>query len=472
MGSRNGLSRNIMRVLTANFIHVFVGLISSFIFPRILSISSYAYFQSFILYLGYLNIIHLGFPSGLMVKYAGKDHNGIDKRQYKTEFLIITYIIAGFSILLLILAIALHIRMLMFLGVAIIPVIFTNTYKNLYQAWNKFELFTGISIFTTVFAPLVAILVYLITNQLSGETYICIFISAYTVAFIYVFRREVKMIRGQKRNAFISQENWTTEKVGFAILLGNYINLLFSSADKQFVNSFFSTKEFALYSFAISLQSIMTVFITSLSQPLFPALANGKVSDDDHNLIKEMLIIFGSFSGCAFFLVSIIVKKFITKYIGSIEIVNIYFAIFPAMAIVNCLYINLYKIKGKVRQYIKTLVIMLFLAILLDSLVVVSNIGFKWIALATVVVYYTWLIVGSRQFETIELSTKDIFYFICFFALFLGISRCFFDAIGFVIYFLINSLVLYLLYKKTLLTIFERIRSRRDENGGRNKENS
>ncbi len=185
-----------------------------------------------------------------------------------------------------------------------------------------------------------------------------------------------------------------------------------------------------------------------------------------------MLIIFGSFSGCAFFLVSIIVKKFITKYIGSIEIVNIYFAIFPAMAIVNCLYINLYKIKGKVRQYIKTLVIMLFLAILLDSLVVVSNIGFKWIALATVVVYYTWLIVGSRQFETIELSTKDIFYFICFFALFLGISRCFFDAIGFVIYFLINSLVLYLLYKKTLLTIFERIRSRRDENGGRNKENS
>lgn len=457
MKEKSLLTKNIIRVLSANFIQVVVGFVGSFIFPKILSIDSYAYYQSFILYLGYLNIIHLGFPSGMTVKYAGKSHKEIDKGQYKAEFLIIWSVISFFGVAFLLFGFIVNNKMIIYLGISIFPVIFTNIYKSLYQAWNEFKIFTRISIFTTVLVPVVAIAIYLCTGDLTGEQYVITYIAVYAIIFTYIFINEVLLIHGSASKKIISSENIKTEKIGFALLIGNYINLLFGSVDKQFVNSFFTNKEFAYYSFAISLQSIMTIFITSLSQPLFPALASGNVSDNDHNLIKEILIVLGSFSGCAYFAASIIVKMFITKYIGSIEIIGIYFVIFPALAIVNCLYINLYKIKGKMKQYIATLIGMLVLAIVLDYSVVVFKVDFKWIALATVIVYYTWLFVGSRQFDTIFFTMTDVLYFVLFFGLFFATSTYLSDVIGLLVYFLLNIIMLIVLYRKTMIYIFSKV---------------
>lgn len=36
----------------------------------------------------------------------------------------------------------------------------------------------------------------------------------------------------------------------------------------------------AYYSFGMSMQSLMTVFIISIAQPLFPAMAQGKFKDE------------------------------------------------------------------------------------------------------------------------------------------------------------------------------------------------
>ena len=88
---------NITRVLSANFLVAIVGFAGSFIFPRILSIESYALFQKFILYIGYIAILQLGFASGMVVNYAGKKYDDIDKCQYKSELIILTIILICFT---------------------------------------------------------------------------------------------------------------------------------------------------------------------------------------------------------------------------------------------------------------------------------------------------------------------------------------------------------------------------------------
>lgn len=88
-----------------------------------------------------------------------------------------------------------------------------------------------------------------------------------------------------------------------------------------------------------------------------------------------MLLILGSFSGVAFYACSFIVKLWIPKYVDSLQVIRIYFALFLAMAVINCLYSNYYKVKKLKYRYIIDLAIMLCLAVALDLFVVRTGNG-------------------------------------------------------------------------------------------------
>lgn len=264
-------------------------------------------------------------------------------------------------------------------------------------------------------------------------------------------------ITGVKANKLLSKENFETEKIGLAMVLGNYINTLFVSADKQFVKWFFGNQEFAYYSFGMSMQSLMTVFIISIAQPLFPAMAQGKFKDEEYNSIKELLIVFGSLSGCAYFAVSIIVKLFIQKYTSSLDIVGIYFVVFPAMAVINCLYINLYKIKGIMKTYIKTLFGILLLSIILNTIFVFAVGEFTGVAIATTITYYIWFLIGFKQFEFLRITMKDVTYLIAYTIGFFVITKAFNDYLGFFVYFAFIAVLVMGCYKKEIMDYVKKI---------------
>ena len=341
MGKQNGLAKDISRVLSANLIVAIVGFLGSFIFPKILTIESYALYHTFTLYVGYIAITHLGFPSGMMINYAGQKYEDIDTKQYKAELNILFSILAGFTAVFLAIAAMAQNRMIFYVGAIIFPVGIISSYKALLQSWGRFEFFSRLSSIQAAAIPLVALAYYIVKDDLPGDIYIIIYIIINWILALYIMIEMIGRVRGVKRAALRSAKNWETEKTGAAVLIGNYINVLFTSADKQFVSWFFSTAQFAYYSFGMSMQSLMTVFITSIAQPLFPAMAREQFKDDEYDRVKEVLLIFGSFSGCAYFAASFIVKHFIQKYIPSLDVAGIYFVVFPVMAVINCLFVNL-----------------------------------------------------------------------------------------------------------------------------------
>ena len=138
-GHINGLIGNILRVLSANFWVAMVGFASSFIFPKILTIDDYALYHTFTLYLTYITILHLGFPSGMVINYAGGNYDEIDKRQYKSEVKLVALILLAFTVLFFILSIVFHNKMMAYIALAIIPYDLIGSYKALLQAWNKFK---------------------------------------------------------------------------------------------------------------------------------------------------------------------------------------------------------------------------------------------------------------------------------------------------------------------------------------------
>ncbi len=447
---KGALLSNIARVLSANFWAALIGFAGSFIFPKILEIEDYALYQTFTLYVGYIAILHLGFPSGMVINYVGQRYEDVDKKQYKSEVKLLMFILSLFTLCFLMLFLVSRNKMVAYIVLAIIPIGVVNSYKSLFQAWSEFQKYTRISTFIATAIPIIALLYYAITRELPGEVYILVYLFIHWIITLIILINTYRFIKDVKGSRMFSKMNWKTEQTGIILVLGNYVNTLFNSTGKQFVQLFFSTSDFAFYSFGMSMQTLMTVFITSISQPLFPEMAKGEFSNEDYNSIKEMLFIFGSFSGCAYFVTSIIVRNFIHKYIGSLEIVGIYFVVFPAMAVINCLYLNLYKIKGMIREYIVTLVGVLVLSIVLDALFIKISGHFSGVAIATTITYYIWLGVGLKQFRFLKLKLADLIYLIVYIGGFFAITRNLDDYTGIVLYFLFICILSLLCYRKTI----------------------
>ena len=153
-------------------------------------------------------------------------------------------------------------------------------------------------------------------------------------------------------------------------------------------------------------------------------------------------------------------NNFITKYTESLNVVGIYFVVFPAMAVVNCLYINLYKIKNLMRRYIFTIVGILLVAIVLNLIAVKIYPDYTGVSIATTITYYVWFLLGFRQFKFLKLEIKDIGYLTIYTVGFFFITRKItneFAGVGlYLVFILILVFVFYRDKLKTLHNYFKR----------------
>lgn len=449
------VKRDILRVLSSNLLVAIMGFLNSFIFPKIMTIDDYAIYHTFTLYLNYIAFFHLGFPNGLMIKYAGKQYKDTIKSEYKAETYIILSVLSLFTAVFIVIFFLTQNKMILYICLAIIPIDYLGSIKALWQAWGEFSLFSKTNTILAVSIPLLALVYYFLFKKLPGNIYIIIYLIINWIVLAFVLRKELSFVRKAKPSCLISKKNLAIEKTGFGFLLGNYINTLFTSVDKQFVKCFFSNAEFAYYSFGMSLQALMAIFITSLAQPLFPMLAKKEMNYEKYSTLKNLLLIFGSFSGCAYFFGSFAVKMFIGKYILSLNVIRIYFLVFPALSVVNCLYINLYKLENRMKEYLATLIGIFAIAVLLNCMFVNNYGSFEGVAIATTITYYIWLIIGIARFQCISFTKKDYGFIIVFIILFNSFTRINNDILGFFLYFVTFILIAFVFYKKDMIWLVD-----------------
>lgn len=452
--------KNIIKVLLSNFVLTVFGLINSFIFPIIMSVEGYAYYHQYLLYISYINICHLGIASGMFLNYAGKAYKDTEKAQYKSEIYLIYIVLTAFTILGLLIAGASRSVIVLCAALTIFSNCIIASFKALYQAWERFTGYSVVNAIPKVLISIFGIIAYFIFHELTGSAVIIAYmVISWMIALYFVFEF-TGFTKGVKSAKVFSHENKVTTFNGFLITLGNYVNLLFHSIDKQFVNILYSTFSFAQYSFAMSTQTIMTMFITALANPFYPRLAKGDIDKPYIQRLKKLLFIFGAYSGCAYFAVSFCVKHWITKYIPSLDVVAMFFAVFPAMAVINVIYINMYKIKKMLKRYIFTLLGMLGVAALLNYISVLLHGDYVGISLATMISYYVWLLYSQRDFEEINLDFRDYGYLAGFLAIYFGSKFIGHDIIGFFVYGICITLWNVLMYRDTVMEAIDTVKNK------------
>lgn len=442
--------KNIIKVLLSNTVLATLGILNGVLYPVLLSVNDYAYYQEYMLYIGYVNICHLGVASGMFLNYAGKKHKDTDRAQYKSEIYLIYIILAVFSAVGLIFTGVQGDKLFLLVALTIFPQCIIASFQALYQAWERFTAYSIVNTLPKVLFTICIVVAYLLFQSVSGSTLVIIYlIIMWTVSLYFVFEFTA-FTKGVKHKKIFSKENIHTTGNGFLITLGNYVNLLFYSIDKQFVNILYNTTSFAIYSFAMSLQSIMLIFITALANPFYPRLARGDIDSEQIGLFKKMLFAFGAYSGCAYFAVSFFVKHFVTKYILSLEVVAMFFAVFPAMAVINVLYINMYKIKKMLKKYIFTLVGMIGVSVMLNVISVLFHGDYIGISFATMVSYYIWLLYSQRDFVEISIEKRDYVYLFGYFALYYLTIKIPYDFLGFFVYLVLITVWNLLMYREVI----------------------
>lgn len=441
--------KNVIKVLLSNATLAIISIVSSFVFPMLLTVVDYAYYQEYMMYLSYINICHLGLASGMFLNYAGKKYKDIKNDQYKSEILLLFLILSFFTFIFLILSGATQSILILYISISLFPQCLLASFYSLYQSWGRFTEYSVLNVLPKFLLMIFVIVMYVFFDKINSKLIILFYVcTIWIIAAYFIIEFYVKT-NSSKTNSLFSKKNMITLSGGFLITLGNYINVLFCSVDKQFVNIFYDKTMFAFYSFAMAMQNIMTLLITSVSSPLYANLAKNEYNSQNINDLKSVLLIFGAYSGCALFIVKFFIETFVIKYAYSINIVSIFFAVFPAMAVISIIYINLYKIERKFKKYVFNLISMVFISIVLNGISVAFELGVLGIAYATMLSYYIWLLLVQRDFAY-KLRIKDYCYLAIYLILFFTYRNINNSIIGFSLYFISISAVNVFFYQKLI----------------------
>jgi O-antigen/teichoic acid export membrane protein len=443
--------KDLFKVFSSNFLNLIIGVVTSFLVPAFLSLDQYAFFKTFTLYISYVGILHLGFIDGAYIKYGGKLEDELDKNRLLGEHKFLVIFQSTVTILSVVIGLLLNDVILIAFSIAILPINVQTLFKFLYQALGEFNVYSKILLLTPTLLLLINISIIFILKVNNFWPFIIGNIITYYIVFIGL---EIYFLRKFNGVSPIIdyKEIWNNFKVGSFIMVGNLSSMFFYAADRWFVKFTLSITDFALYSFAISMLTVINILISSVTMTFYPYLARGQ-DEKKLKLIKKYLLIIGVLSSGGYFAFEFVVGTFLEKYMPSLEIIMILFAGFPAIIIINALYINLYKARKQQKKYVFAVLIMCVVSVVLNFGAILLAKGNISIALATTVSFYIWYLFSMKDFPSLKPNSKEILFLGVFFVTYYTCTFYLSWLIGFMVYFTVILLLIYLLYKKEVIML-------------------
>jgi len=198
-------------------------------------------------------------------------------------------------------------------------------------------------------------------------------------------------------------------KLGFVIMLGNFMGVWITSIDRWFVKFCCSVKEFAHYSFAVTMLRLINTIVTAFSITLYNYFCRNLEISKICRLRKVVLVVGAAIIGM-FFPINWIIHLYINHYTGAILSVQILFAAQFVLIGVNAIYLNLYKVHSLHRKYLIRMAVITIAAFLTNAIM-----GSIWrniaaYAFATLCTSVLWLALCQRDLPDYKLEFSEWIY--------------------------------------------------------------
>ncbi len=471
MSSKKEIMGNIMHILLAAFISTGAGLLTGFLIPKFYTLENYAFYKTFALYLGYVGLVHLGFADGFFVQFGALDFEELPK---KTVRALIRVFLVWHVVLSLILAFLLMQtnmpvdRKICFLFVCfnITIVNCNNLFSFINQSTKRFKWDSKLKNIQS-FLSLAAAFVVIVVRLESYIYYISFITAIYLIVFVgHVFKNR-ELILGECAPL---SETWQLTKkivkVGFFIMLSQLMGEVILGFDRLLIDNFMPQTAFAIYSFAVSIISILYGVINSLSKIVYPYLARadrGKLGE--YYRILSMVIAFvAGLSMNALFVVGWIVEYFLPNYMESMKVLIFLLPTLIFKILISFLGSNYFKLLGMEKQFSINNFIALFLAVTTDvvALVIFGNV--VSIAVASLISFVLWYVITHVVItKKVALKLKDVLIGMAFPVLMvMAIIACSnYGFIGMVVYNVLIIIMIVVLFRKDVMNIPAAIRLRK-----------
>lgn len=449
------LTKGIISVLIANLINLIFNLLTNFLLPKYLSIDTYAGIKTFQLYCSYIGLLHLGYIDGMFLKYGGKDLLEIKKQDLSVNLSTLRIFQLLVTIPVFIIGALLKDVVTISFACSIVPLNMASYFKFLYQSVGEFERYGKVMNLVTgaTFAINFFLLFVLKTDSLP------MYLTAYLIVNLTIWiilEIQIQEVADISINCgkFSIRELHSSIKGGILLMVGNFTSTLLSSMDRWFVKLLLNVTDFAQYSFAVSVESVINVAVTPISVTLYNYFCK---HENDIAVIKKSksyVTLFTTLVVAAVFPAKLIIELFLTDYLGAMSVAFYLFAAQIIYIIIQAIYVNLYKAKHKQNKYFSKLCMVIVSGILL-------NIVCFWVwktkeafAFGTMLSAMVWLILSEYDFKEIRYSLIEYLYLAIEIVVFLICGLHMNAVIGLIIYFAVTICMDFVIYKNSIRDIF------------------
>lgn len=432
-----------------------VSLFMGFVLPIFMTIDDYAYFRVYQLYIAYAGIFHLGMVNGIYLRYGDYDVDQLPIATFKRYGRTIITMQVAIAMILMIL-LAFHFPQDHNTGIAYIFTIINIPLVNIkwfYSSINQFTKRFNIDSIVTYAQNLLQFMTIIFVLVMRWYSYVPLLIA---ITIINCLCMIAVMIQNRQFISFFEKidEKPLREdtsiymiKSGFFFMISEFVAIVILLIDSVFVQNLFTLTDFAMYSFATSIISVMYGIINTVSNLIYPYLV--RVDDEKYakyyTLMSDLLTVVALLSMLAFYIAKNIVDHVIPKYVASIEIAAVLFGtvIFRSLILLVCG--NYYKVLKMTSEYTKNNLFAICLAFVLDLVAYLAFKDYKYIAYASLLTFIIWYIITDIVFirklrlKRLQCIKRYICIASCLFLFYLLLNIN--DSMAFILYFIGTVLV-------------------------------
>lgn len=448
------LQRGIVLVFIANLINLIISLMNGFILPKYLSVETYASIKTYQLYGNYIGVLALGYADGLYLKYGGMKMRGIPNDEInicRTNLLIFQGII---TIIFVSIGWCINDIILMITSLTIIPVNVAAAFKNILQATGEFKVYSRIMNYSSVLTFVVTIILLFIVRTDYDLVYIGA-MAAVTFLVWVLLEKKLKTVHNTTLKLKVSLRNLNENiQAGIVLMLGNFSNILMTSIDRWFVKFLLPTANFAYYSFVVSTENLVGIFIN----PIVTTMYNYICVTTDYvaiRKIKRMCMIFALFLVSGAFPVKFILEIYLTKYLPSQYVLFILFSTEILFIMIKGIYVNIYKAEKRQDIYLKQLIIAVILGCVFNIIFYMIFKSNEGIAFATLLSVICWYIICCFSVKEVMPDLKEIVVLIISIPSFICTGFFLPSIMGFIVYVAIEMVLCMLFMRKDFMALLQ-----------------
>ncbi len=453
------MKKGLINVLLANILFMVLNFLINFLIPKYVSIDTYSLIKTYTLYIGYAGFLHFGYNDGMYLKYGGKKIEDIDKSDLGNNFF--NYIILNVLMffIVLIISIVVEDNILFAFSFGMVSCNIMNYLKSLYQATGKFKLY-GICL--NVDRACVFVLTIIALFVLKSDNYlvfIWIQVAVSVLSTLVLFLNLEKKLKFIRYSKFKISEYINNIRSGFVLMLGNFSSGFFTSMDRWFVKILLSSFDFAMYSFAAGMESIISVFISPITVTMYNYFCKNP-SEESIIKVKKITVIYGFLILLTSFIAKFILEVFLVSYTSASKIIFLLFGAQLFIVIVNGIYVNLYKAKKRQKLYFIQMICMIFTGFILNYIFFKIYGNTTSIAVATFITSLIWFISCEIIDRKIAFGIKEYIAIILIIIVYV-LSGFMLDAIvGMLIYVIFTLIICFIFMRNTTIYLFNILKNK------------